>query len=244
MNAAMGGAVGGGFQGGMASTAVLGAREKADVAAQAREKTRNLQFQWLDKQLELKERDISRKFGKEMSAKDQAHQLELEAVRMGGELPEGMQDAIDNGDHDRAMEIWEQSQGGGGSGSGSSYEGSREGWVSEGSAFNNDNYQGNLSENFNEESTWRHGNGPEIDANNAANRVMRVLQDLGVGFEGTQGMFHENLEENPGQWQWGTNDQTRELQAWFSQMVSESDDGLYPGNEQIEEKLREMGILQ
>ena len=249
MNARMGGAVGGGLQGGMATTATLGARERAEAQVSAREKTRNLQMSWLDKQLELKERDMSRKFGREMSDRDKAHQIQLEAVRLGIDLPPEFQEALDAGEYGTALE----SYGGGGEGGeagevGPAGEGTYSGGVFGDEGYTNADRSTRMDPRGHQ--YWRFGDGGyEVSGQRAGFVVQGLLSELNLDVDALDGIItgvsQSQMPAGPfdvPSLQFGGSPAALEVQAWFSKYL-EDNDGEYPGPFELRDKLKEMEVL-
>ena len=256
INARMGGAVGGGLSGGMATTAILGAREKADVAAQAREKTRNLQAAWLDKQIQLKEGDIDRKYGKEMSTRDKIHEIEMEALRMQVDLPPKFYELKEEGKDDEAMKVyddWKSSGGGAQDGGGASGEGTYPGGVFGGEGYTYADRSTRLDPQGRQH--WRFGAGGfEVAAEKAGNVVRAMLEELNLDTDALGGIvtgWNTGAHAQPGGQQgwyqlpaleFGGNAAALEVQAWFSQYLDEND-GEYPDHFELRDKLKEMEVL-
>ena len=253
MNAAMGGAVGGGLMGGMATTATLGARERAEAQVAAREKTRNLQLGWLDRQLELKERDINRKFSREMSDKDKAHQLELEAARMGIELSPEFQDALDRGDYDEAMSIHERESGGAGGSADAGVltqttQGGEEFTAyhagSTGSVYGSGDYS---SDNYNHQQvsggsqSWSYGSGDSVNGAMLGTKIQDLLERSGADPSVLSRITSSNGPSSQGGLRFiGNTDEGREFMAWAAWFVDNT--GEQPDRSDILEKLYELGV--
>lgn len=258
INARMGGAVGGGLSGGMATTAILGAREKADVAAQAREKTRNLQVAWLDKQIQLKERDIDRKYGKEMSTKDKIHEIEMEALRIQAELPPEFYELKNQGKDDEAMKVyddWKRGGGGAQDGGGASGEGAYPGGVFGGEGYTHADRTVRVEDDGTQH--WRFGTGGyEVRGNVVSLLMSQMLQELNLDPDALGDIITDFDSSayiaslaaagpgsySPPDYRFGGSDASLEVQAWFSQYLDEND-GEYPDRFEIRDKLKDMGVL-
>lgn len=257
INARMGGAVGGGLSGGMATTAILGAREKADVAAQAREKTRNLQAAWLDKQIQLKEGDIDRKYGKEMSTRDKIHEIEMEALRMQVDLPPKFYELKEEGKDDEAMKVyddWKSSGGGAQDGGGASGEGTYPGGVFGGEGYTHADRTVRVGDDGTQH--WRFGTGGyEVRGNVVSLLMGQMLQELNLDPDALGDIITDDGSRPYDQqmaggfggytlpnYRFGGGNAALEVQAWFSQYLDEND-GEYPDRFEIRDKLKEMEVL-
>ena len=224
INAAMGGAVGGGLMGGIATTATLGARERAEAQITARERTRNMQLSWLDRQLELKERDINRKFGREMSAQEQANQIELEAVRMGIDLPEEYRKLRDEGKFSEAVDVVDRARSESGGGSAPEIAGNAETYSVGGdfrTKYANHDYEVSTAE-----------------MTGAIERMMNAvgLDDEWVG----ESNF---MSGSPGNYRFGGNmNKVEEIKQFFSRYLHENN-GAYPGPTALEDFMIEKGYI-
>jgi hypothetical protein len=249
MNARMGGAVGGGLQGGMATTAMLGARERAEAQASASEKTRNLQMDWLDRQLSLKEKDIDRQYGREMSDKDKTHALEVEAIRMGIDLPPEWHEAKANEDWAEADRIYNETTGGGSSGEGSYSNG----------VFGGEGY-GEADRTYRVDDKgsqhWRFGSGGyEVSGHVTSVLFGQMLASANLEADALGGMFEPESEaervtrestflggQRPRNYTFKPGPAASEIQAWFSQYL-EDNDGDYPDQYELRDKLKSMEII-
>ena len=256
MNAAMGGAVGGGLMGGMATTATLGARERAEAQVSAQEKTRNLQLGWLDRQLELKERDINRKFSREMSDKDKAHQLELEAARMDIELSPEFQEALDNGDYDEAMRIHGEQSGGAGGAGGSTdastlqvtdpkgkvverYEAGNAGSIAGSEGYDDDDLE--MIGGNGDTQNWSYGEDGYVNGAVMGQALSDLLRSRDLPLDALSPVTIGNGPESQGGLRFsGGSEEGREFMAWASWFTKHT--GKQPDTGDMMEKLWELGV--